>query len=408
VLTNIIIIGNRFLLMKTTIGIGVIGMGWMGQVHARSYLQAALRFPNLQLQPRLIICSDNVAERAENAKNVLGFQSSTTDWHEVVNHPDVQIVSVTTPNNLHLEIVKAAAAAGKHIMCEKPVGRYPSETAAVESAARTAGVLSFVGFNYRWVPLVQHAQKLMQEGKLGELTHFRGRFFAMYGSNPYGLMSWRFDKNIAGYGVLGDIMAHTVDMALFMAGPIKRVTSTAHTFIKERPLPIPGKGTHYSVGNPGDPTGTVTNEDYIGALVEFANGAHGTLEVSRTIFGPKNEFAFELNGTKGALKWDFERMNELQLYLPGEDKSHDGFVRLVGGDQYPYHGIFNPGEGSGIGYEDLKTIEAYEFLKSVQDNRQGVPGFTEVLEMAKVHDAMIRSWESGSWEDVRDIVVESA
>lgn len=200
-------------------------------------------------------------------------------------------------------------------------------------------------------------------------------------------------------------MAHTVDMAHFMAGSIKRVSSTSHTFIKERPLPIPGKGTHYSVGQPGDPTGEVTNEDYIGALVEFENGARGTLEVSRTIFGPKNEFAFELNGTQGALSWDFERMNELKLYLPGADKLHDGFVRLVGGDQYPYHGNFNPGEGSGMGYEDLKAIEAYEFLKSVATGEQSIPGFSEVLEVAQVHDAMIRSWESSTWEDVRDIPV---
>lgn len=391
--------------MTKKIGIGVIGMGWMGQVHARSYRQAAVRFPDLSVQPRLVICSDNVAERAESAKNALGFEQSTTDWHDVINHPDVEIVSITTPNNLHVEIAAAAAAAGKHIMCEKPVGRYPNETAQVEASAREAGVLTFVGFNYRWAPLVQHARNLIQDGKLGDLTHFRGRFFSMYGSNPYGLMSWRFDKDIAGYGVLGDIMAHTVDMALFIAGPIKRVSSTAHTFIKERPLPIPGKGTHYSVGKAGDPTGEVSNEDYAGALVEFENGTRGTLEVSRTIFGPKNEFAFELNGTKGAVSWDFERMNELKLYLPGDDNLHDGFIRLVGGDQYPYHGNFNPGEGSGIGYEDLKTIEAYEFLKSVAAGKQAVPGFTEVLEVAKVHDAMIRSWESGTWEDVRDIVI---
>ncbi|MEM6527066.1 MAG: Gfo/Idh/MocA family oxidoreductase [Chloroflexota bacterium] len=394
--------------MTTTTGIGVIGMGWMGQVHTRAYVQAPLRFPELTVKPRLVICSDNVQARADSAKDLLGFEQSTTDWREVVNHPDVDIISITTPNVLHLEIATAAAEAGKHIMCEKPVGRYPSETAQIAAAAEAAGILTFVGFNYRWVPLVQHARKLVQDGKLGDLTHFRGRFFAMYGSNPYGLMSWRFDKNVAGHGALGDIMAHTVDMALFMAGPIKRVSSAAHTFIKERPLPIPGKGTHYSVGQPGDPTGAVTNEDYVGALVEFENGARGSLEVSRTIFGPKNEFAFELHGTKGAVAWDFERMNELKLYMPGEDRVHDGFTRLVGGDQYPFHGNFNPGEGSGIGYEDLKTIEASRFLMAVAAGAQRAPGFAEILSVAEVHDAMIRSWDSDTWEDVRAIPVEQA
>lgn len=392
-------------MMTKTIGIGIIGMGWMGQVHARSYRQVPIRFPELDLQPRLVICSDNVQERAENAKSILGFESATTDWHEVINHPDVQIINIATPNHLHLEIVKASASAGKHIMCEKPVGRFPQETAQIEAATREAGVLTFVGFNYRWVPLIQHLSKLIQDGRLGEITHFRGRFFSMYGSNPLGLMSWRFDKDVAGLGAMGDIMAHTADMALFIAGSIKRVISTSHTFIKQRPLPIPGKGTHYSVGNPDDPTGEVTNEDYAGALVEFENGARGTLEVSRTIFGPKNQFSFEVNGTRGAATWDFERMNELQLYLPTEDGLHDGFIRLVGGDQYPYHGRFNPGEGSGIGYEDLKIIEAYQFLKSVDEGKQAQPGFSQMLEVAQVHDAMLRSWDSGTWENVQPIKI---
>ena len=304
-----------------------------------------------------------------------------------------------------LKLCKQQLAAGKHIFCEKPTGRYPSETAEIVQAAQAAGILTFVGFNYRWTPLIQHTRQLIQDGHFGDLTHFRGRFFSMYGSNPFGFMSWRFDKNLGGLGATGDIMAHVVDMALFIGGNIQRVTSTAHTFITERPIPQPGRGTHYSVGQPGDPMGEVSNEDYVGALVEFENGMRGSLEVSRTVFGPKNQFAFEVNGTKGAAHWDFERMNELQLYLPTEDNLHDGFIRLVGGDQYPYHGNFNPGEGSGIGYEDLKVIEAYQFLHSIHQGKQSTPGFDEVLAVANVHDAMMRSWESGSWEDVRDIDV---
>ena len=297
--------------MTQALGIGVIGMGWMGQVHSRSYRQVPMRFPDAPYSPRLVICSDNVEDRAKSAQTMFGFEETTTNWREVINHPDVQVVNVTTPNNLHVEIIQAIADAGKHLVVEKPVGRTPDETAQAEAIARKAGILSWVGFNYRWVPLIQHAKALISEGKVGDLTHYRGRFFSMYGSNPHGLLSWRFDHNIAGYGVLGDIMAHIVDMALFLAGPIKRVSSQSHTFIPKRPIPIPGKGTHYSVGQPGDPKGDVTNEDYVGALVEFENGARGSLEVSRTIFGPKNQTGFELNGLQGAISWDFERMNEL-------------------------------------------------------------------------------------------------
>lgn len=387
----------------TTLGIGVIGMGWMGQVHSRSYGMINQRFPDSGLQPRFIICSDNVESRAQHAQRILGFESSTTRWQDVIEHPDVQIVNIATPNNLHMEIVRAAAQAGKHIFCEKPVGRNPQETAEIEALARKAGVLTFVGFNYRWSPMVMHAKKLIDDGKLGTLTQFRGRFFSMYGSDPMGLLSWRFDKEISGFGVLGDIMAHVMDMALVMTGPVKRLVSNSHTFIPERPKPIPGKGTHYSVGQPDDPKGAVTNEDYVGALLEFENGVRGSVEVSRTIFGPKNQFGFEINGTKGAITWDFERMNELQLYLPTDDGLHDGFIRLVSGDQYPHHGNFNPGEGSGLGYEDMKVIEAYHFLKAVAEGEQIAPGFAEALAVGNVHDAMIRSWESGQWEDVTSL-----
>lgn len=385
------------------LGIGVIGMGWMGQVHARSYSLARQRFPRAGVAARLVICSDNVQERAEDARELLGFAEATTRWLDVIEHPAVQVVNIATPNHLHVEIVEAAAAAGKHIFCEKPVGRTPLETAKIESSARNAGVLSFVGFNYRWAPLVIQAKKLIDKGALGDITQYRGRFFSMYGSDPMGLLTWRFEREIAGYGVLGDILAHVTDMARYLNGDVKRLVSNSHTFITERPLPIPGKGTHYSRGEPGDPAGPVTNEDYVGALLEFENGARGTVEASRSIFGPKNQMAFELNGKKGAISWDFERMNELQLYLPGEDREHDGFTRLVGGDQYPYHGNFNPGEGSGLGYEDMKVIEAFNFLQSVAEGTQRAPGLSEALAVAEVHAAMTRSWESGAWEDVTSL-----
>ena len=389
--------------MTKSIGIGVIGMGWMGSAHSRAYRQIADRYPESDVVPRLVICADEVERRARQAQSALGFDRWTTDWQRVVEDPEVQVVNIAAPNDRHLEMVAAATALGKHVFCEKPVGRSPEETARIEYLARTAGVLSFVGFNYRWAPMVQHLRGLIRDGRLGELTHYRGRFFSMYGSNPLGLLTWRFREEVAGLGVLGDIMSHVIDMGHMLVGPIRRVVSTSHTFIPERPLPVPGQGTHFSTGKPGDPTGPVTNEDYVSALVEFENGVRGTFEACRAIYGPKCEMALEVNGRQGAAKWNFERMNELELYLPGDDGLHDGFTRLLGGPAYADHGRFNPGDGIGLGYEDLKAIEAHEFLRSIAEGIQHAPSFADALALAQVQRAMTRSWQSGAWETIPDL-----
>jgi predicted dehydrogenase len=198
--------------------------------------------------------------------------------------------------------------------------------------------------------------------------------------------------------VLGDIMSHVVDMARFLVGPVERVTSSKHTFIKQRPLPIPGRGTHFTIGMPDDPKGEVTNEDYVGALVQFAGGAQGSFEACRAIYGPKCEMAFEINGTKGALKWNFETMNQMDAYLPDGASGHEGFVRILAGPDHPFHGRFNPGPGIGVGYEDLKTIEAFHFLQSIVEGKQQEPSLAQAYAYANVNAAMIRSWDSKTWE----------
>ncbi len=386
--------------MTRTIGIGVIGMGWMGTVHSRSYRQIPIRFQDCGVQPRLVICADAVEARAREAQAFLGFERCATDWRQVIADPEVELVNITAPNSMHLEIAMAAAEAGKHIFCEKPVGRNPQETAAIEDAARRAGVLTRVGYNYRWAPLVQHTRQLIEEGHLGDLTHYRGRFFAGYASNPHAVLSWRFQREVAGLGTLGDLMSHVVDMAQLIAGPIKRLVGNRETFVSERPLATPGEGTHFSVRTDG-PTGKVTNEDYVGALVRFSNGAHGTLEGCRVINGPQCEMAFEVHGTRGAIKWDFERMNELHLLLSDNDAGPNGYTRIMSGPEHPFHAHFNPGPGVGLGYEDLKMIESYQFLQSIRDGGPGEPTFREALAVAKVLGAIERSWKTERWEEVQ-------
>ena len=385
--------------MTQTVGVGVIGMGWMGTVHSRAYLQAADRFYDSGIRAKLLVCADDVEARAREGQERFGFERYTTRWQDVIADPRVQVVNVTTPTHLHLALVKAAAAAGKHIFCEKPVGRNPQETAEIEQVARQAGVLTFVGYNYRWAPLVQYAGQLIREGKLGRLTHFRGRFFAGYASDPDAVLSWRFQRELSGLGVLGDLMSHVIDLGLMLAGPMKRLVSSVETFVRRRPLGTPGAGTHFSVGR-GGPQGDVTNEDYTGVLVQFANGVQGMLEACRVIQGHKCQLAFEIAGTEGMLSWDFERMNELKVFSPDGSRTHNGSTRIVSGPEHGFHARFNPGAGVSLGYEDLKTIEAHQFLKSIADKRQGSPGLTEALRVAEVLAAIESSRDSERWQEV--------
>jgi predicted dehydrogenase len=386
--------------MKREIGIGVIGMGWMGETHSRAYNQLRDRFYEADFRPRLVICADSVEARAQQAQARFGFEHCAIDWRAVIEHPQVEAVSVTAPNGLHLDINRAAAAAGKHILCEKPVGRFPSETIASYAAVKGTGLRTLVGYNYRWAPMVQYARQLIEAGELGAITHYHGRFLNGYAGDPLSFLSWRFEAE-QGLGTLGDLMSHVIDMAHMLAGPMARVVSNRETFITERPIPKPGVGTHYDVATGAETKGPVTNEDYVSGLVRFANGAQGILESCRVVNGAKCDMAFEVHGTRGALKWTMERMNELHFQRRNTQRpAEDGYTELLSGPAHPYHKHFNPAWGTAIGYDDTKVIEAYNFLKSVATGQQGEPGFREAHHVAQVQQAIIRSWDSGGWEAV--------
>jgi len=383
---------------RRRIGVGVIGFGWLGQAHSRSLLRIPTLFADRDFDTELVVCGDTLPERRDDAVRSFGFARSTGDWRAVVDDPSVDVVFIAAPNMLHVQLVEAAAAAGKHVFCEKPVGGTPEQTVRAEKAARDAGVISGVGYNYRWAPLVRYARQLIADGTLGEITNYRGRFFSMYGSDPLGVLSWRFLVDQAGYGVTTDLMSHSVDLAHMLLGPIGRVVGTTETFITERPVPG-AAGSHYGRGRPEDPKAAVTNEDYAGMLCEFASGVRGTFEASRSMVGPESQMAFEVYGTKGALGWNLEKLNELQLYLV-EDEAHTGYRTVFGGDRFPYHGNFVPGSANGIGFEDLVVIEDYEFCRSVAAGREHEPGFADAVDWVSVQAALLRSAGSGHWEDV--------
>lgn len=385
--------------MVRTVGIGVIGMGWMGEAHSRSYRAVGDRFHERGIEARLVACADVDPGRAEAARMRFGFGRATTDWREIIADSEVEAISVTAPNDTHLAVIRAAVERGLHILCEKPVGRTPAETLEAAALARDRGLITLVGYNYRWAPVVQHAAGLVAGGAIGTPTHYRGRFLNGYAKDPNGVLSWRF-LGEQGYGTLSDLLSHAIDMAHLVCGPIAEVAGNRATFIAERPLPSPG-GTHYDTAPAEAPRGPVTNEDYVGALVRFANGAQGTLEACRVITGSLCDLAFEIHGTRGAIAWTFERMNELRVYRRDDTAPADeGWTVELSGPAHPFHRNFNPGWGVGIGFDDLKVIEAATFLDAVVSGVPASPSFEDAAAVARVQQAIAASWDSKTWERV--------
>ena len=390
--------------MNRRIGIAVLGLGWMGQAHSRSMLRIPSLFPERSFDPVLVVCADTEEERRERAVKDFGFQRAVADWREAVESDDVDAVWVTAPNMLHVPMIEAATAAGKAVFSEKPIGGKPEQTLAAFHAASAAGVPTGVGYNYLWAPLVIHARNLIESGALGDITHYRGRFFSMYGSDEMGLLTWRFLMDQAGYGASSDILSHSVSMAQFLVGGVKEVVGMRNTTIPQRPLPT-GAASHYGRGNPGDPMGAVENEDFASMLCTFDNGATGTFETSRTVVGPESQNAFEVYGTKGSLSWNLEKMNELQYYKLTEDPS-SGYTTIYGGDRFPFHGAFAPGQANAIGFEDIVAIEDLSFLDSIATGTAFSPSFREAVDVVSVQQALINSWDSRSWEPVIDLAGE--
>jgi predicted dehydrogenase len=384
------------------IGIGLLGVGWMGQLHSASYRRVRDHYPACQGRPRLVLAADASPERARAASEELGYEGWTVDWREVLAHPEVDAVSITAPNFLHCEMALAAAEAGKHIWVEKPLGRFPAETVRAADGVTASGVRNVVGLNYRHVPAVQYARQLIASNQLGAVNHYRSQFLAGYASHPQGGLSWRFSRELAGYGILYDLMCHEVDLAQFLLGPISRVTGRWSTMIERRPRMEPGTGTHFTVAEADVELGEVENEDRVAALVEFESGVIGTIESSRVAVGPEARYHFEANGTDGAVSWNFERMNELEVYMPLTSGDR-GYSTVYMSPRHPDFAHFQPGPGLAMGYGDLKVIEAFLFLESIADGVQRSPGVKEMAAAARVLEAIARSAESEAWEDVGEV-----
>ena len=385
---------------KRVVGVGLISVGWMGNLHTRAYKAVSQFYPELNVEVKLVIAADTSEERIKYASEVLGYSQTTTNYHDVLNHPDVDVVSICSPNFLHKEMGIAAAKAGKAFWIEKPVGRGASETLEVEEAVNKAQVETTIGFNYRHPPVVEYAKKIIAEGQLGKITNVRGSYFADYSAEPNGALSWRFIREYAGSGVLGDLMGHLVDQVQYILGPISDVTGIIKTVITERPVLQMGSGTHFDVIEGGEKK-PVENEDYGGMLVRFADnaiasGAVGTLEASRVSVGPRASYNFEIYGTNGSLKWDFERLNELELVI-GRRGPNVGYQRIMANPYMGDFAKFQPGPGVSMGYDDLKIIEAKKFLEAYLGGPKLNSNIHDAVAAAKVVTAAEESAASGKW-----------
>ncbi|TXS48370.1 gfo/Idh/MocA family oxidoreductase [Streptomyces sp. uw30] len=382
--------------MVDTLGVAVVGFGWMGRVHTQSYARIPHHFPQLSLRPQLVTVAEEVPGRAEEAAAQFGFASTTRDWRDVAADPRVQAVSITAPNFLHREIGVAMAEAGKHIWIEKPVGLTAEDARAVADAAAKAGVQSAVGFNYRNAPAVEAARELIASGEIGTVTHVRVRLFSDYAAHPQGALTWRYERERGGSGVLGDLASHGADLARFLLGDIASLTADTAIFVPERARPTGATAGHtLATGE----LGPVENEDYVSCLLRFASGARGVLEACRVSVGEQNNYGFEVHGTKGAVFWDFRRMGELGISRGTTYQDQPVSTLYVGPAQGEY-GAFQPGAATSMGYDDLKVIEAYRFLRSVAEGTPHGATLADAVHSATVLDAMSRSAESGSWVDV--------
>jgi predicted dehydrogenase len=379
---------------RQELGVAVAGFGWMGRVHTQAYARVLHHFPQLTVAPRLVAVADEVPGRAEEAAAQFGFAGATRDWRELAADPSVQAVSIAAPNFLHREIGVAMAQAGKHIWIEKPVGLTTADATAVADAVAAAGVQSAVGFNYRNAPAVSAARDLINSGELGSITHARIRLFSDYAAHPEGALSWRFERERGGSGVLGDLASHAVDLARYLLGDITSLVSDTATFLTERARPTGATSGHARAT--GGELGPVENEDYVSSLLRFASGARGTLEASRVAVGEQNNYGFEIHGTKGAVFWDFRRMGELGVSVGTAYQDQSVSTVYVG----PTHGdyaAFQPGSASSMSYDDLKVIEAYNFLRSIAEGRPYGSTLADAVRSAAALDAMSESAATGQW-----------
>lgn len=382
----------------TEINVALIGHRFMGKAHSNAYRQVRRFFPG-ELVPRMkVICGKACTEELEATAAQFGWEESDCEWRRVIERDDIQVVDVATPGHLHAPMVIAAAQAGKHIICEKPLANTLAEAKAMLKAVEKAGVKHMLMHNYRKIPAVAFAKQLIEEGKIGDVYHYHGAYLQDWIIDPSFPLVWRLEKKYSGSGALGDIGSHATDLARYLNGDINSVTGHMTTFIKERPRPSDGAGAWGAKGSEGK--GKVTVDDDTNFLARFRNGSVGVFESSRFCGGRRNYNTFQIYGSKGSIAFNLERMNELETYDGTDPQGLQGFKTVsVTESVHPYVGAWWP-PGHIVGYEHTFVHALHDFFTCLEEDRLPEPNFRDGVKNQAVLDAVERSAKSGRWERV--------
>ena len=368
----------------TNIGIGIIGAGYMGKLHSVA-MQAVGAVFNTELRPVCeMLCATTESGAAEKAV-AFGFRRSTADWRVLVADPAVEAIVIASPQSTHREIALAAIAAGKPVLCEKPMGASLAESVDMTEAAEAAGVVNMVGFNYVRTPATQFARQLIRQGSIGDITWFRGEHTEDFCADPTTPGNWRTRGRAN--GTMGDLASHMINAAMALAGPIQSLCADVATVYPTRPSEAGGEEA-------------VTNDDHAQCLCRFASGVMGHLYFSRVSTGRKMGYAYEISGSKGAIRFDQEDQNALWLYKMEGPESERGFRKILTNPDHPDYENFCLGPGHGTGYQDQLIIEARDFLAAIHAGHSQWPTFRDGMEVNRVIDAVWASVEGSRWVDV--------
>lgn len=368
-----------------TIGIGLIGSGFMGRSHAIAFRAVAGIFSDLAAAPALELLADIDAPTASRAAAAFGFARSTADWQALVRDPAVDLVDITAPNALHKPMAMAAIAAGKHVYCEKPLAANAADAHAMADAAEAAGVQSFVGFNYLKNPMLAAAREMIAGGEIGEVVSFRGIHAEDFMADPADPWTWRLDP-AGGHGAVADIGSHIISVARYLCGDIAELSGQVATVIRQRPV-APGSLQMRPV----------QVDDQARALLRFASGATGSIEASWVAAGRKMTLAFEVTGRTGSIAFDQERMNQIELFTAGQPRGRAGFRTILSGPDHPHYAAFCPAPGHHLGFNDVKTIEVRAILDALSGGPRFQPDFREAAHIQATVDAIVASAAQRNW-----------